>query len=226
MRILFLNKSKPLLQKSKTLLLPNLHIQFDLCEEDIIIRYHSFDLFFSVFLNIRIPLNARHISAPRLFPFSFDAVVIYHLGEDFVNCYLSQPSGSCFRPSCYRTTSEFQDPPSLGNPLYAFEANFQSCTLASDDVPAGLPFAPRTCGFAALISSSTAPRFSPVGRASSTTTYCPTPLDERILNSSIPDTQAGTAYSCPKPFSSPAPAALRPPYVFEANFQPARRFLR
>ena len=34
------------------LLLPNLHIQFDLCDDDIIIRYHSFDLFFFVFLNI------------------------------------------------------------------------------------------------------------------------------------------------------------------------------
>jgi hypothetical protein len=44
------------------------------------------------------PLNARHISAPRLFPFSFDTFVIYHLGDDLVNCYLRQLSRPLLSP--------------------------------------------------------------------------------------------------------------------------------
>jgi hypothetical protein len=67
-------------------------IQLVFYEDDIIIHYHSFDRFFSVFSNIRLPFSARHLSDLRSFPLFLDAFVIYHFGNDLVNYYIGQPS--------------------------------------------------------------------------------------------------------------------------------------
>ena len=50
-------------------------------------------------------MSARHISALRSFPFSLDAFVIHHFGDDLANCYLGQPGRACFSPSCRRIHS-------------------------------------------------------------------------------------------------------------------------
>jgi hypothetical protein len=66
-------------------------IQLVFYEDDLALRYHSFDRFFSVFSSIRLPLSTRHLSDLRSFPLSLDAFVIHYFGNDLVNYYISQP---------------------------------------------------------------------------------------------------------------------------------------
>jgi hypothetical protein len=66
-------------------------IQLVFYEDNIILRYHSFDRFFTVFSSIRLPLSTRYLSELRSFPLSLDAFVIHYFGNDLVNYYISQP---------------------------------------------------------------------------------------------------------------------------------------
>ena len=56
-------------------------IQLVFYEDNIILRYHSFDRFFTVFSSVRLPLS----SELRSFPLSLDAFVIHYFGNDLVN---------------------------------------------------------------------------------------------------------------------------------------------
>ncbi len=60
-------------------------------EDDIALRFHSFDRFFAAFSNLRLPLSARHLSDLRSSPLSLDDFLIHHFGHVLVNHYIMQP---------------------------------------------------------------------------------------------------------------------------------------
>ena len=68
-------------------------IQLVFYEDNVILRWRSFDRFFTVFSSVRLPLGTTYLSELHSFPpdLTLDDFVIHYFGNDLVNFYISQP---------------------------------------------------------------------------------------------------------------------------------------